>query len=31
MELEAGRQVTDFDLIAYYRFLERYKIVEFVK
>ena len=31
MEIEAGRPVTDFDLITYYRFLERYKIVEFVK
>jgi hypothetical protein len=30
VELEAGVPVRDFDLIAYYRFLEKYKMVEFV-
>ena len=30
-ELEAGRKVTGFDLIKYYRFLEKFKQVEFVK
>ncbi|OGD17799.1 MAG: hypothetical protein A2W03_14790 [Candidatus Aminicenantes bacterium RBG_16_63_16] len=30
-ELEAGRPIEDFDLINYYRFLEKYKYVEFVK
>jgi hypothetical protein len=29
--LEAGRPVENFDLINYYRFLEKYKYVEFVK
>ena len=29
-ELEAGRPMEDFDLISYYRFLEKYKYVEFV-
>jgi hypothetical protein len=31
IELEAGVPVRDFDLIAYYRFLEKYKMVEFVQ
>jgi hypothetical protein len=31
IELEAGRKVTGFDLIKYYRFLEKFKQVEFVK
>jgi hypothetical protein len=30
VELEAGVPMQDFDLIAYYRFLEKYKMVEFV-
>ena len=30
-ELEAERPVTGFDLIRYYRFLEKFKQVEFVK
>jgi hypothetical protein len=30
-ELEAGVPVRNFDLIRYYRFLERHKLVEFVK
>ncbi len=30
-ELESGRPVENFDLIQYYRFLEKYKYVEFVK
>jgi len=29
VELEAGVPIRDFDLIAYYRFLEKYKMVEF--
>jgi hypothetical protein len=31
VELEAGIPVREFDLIAYFRFLEKYKMVEFVK
>lgn len=31
VELEAGVPVRNFDLIAYFRFLEKYKMVEFVK
>ncbi len=30
-EIEAGKPMADFDLIAYYRFLAKYKYVEFVK
>lgn len=30
-ELEAGIPVQNFDLIKYYRFLEKYNLVEFVK
>jgi len=30
-ELEAGQPMENFDLINYYRFLEKYKYVEFVK
>jgi hypothetical protein len=30
VELEAGVPIQDFDLIAYYRFLEKFKMVEFV-
>jgi hypothetical protein len=31
VELEAGVPMRNFDLIAYFRFLEKYKMVEFVK
>lgn len=31
IELEAGKPVENFDLIKYYKFLEKYKMVEFVK
>jgi hypothetical protein len=31
VELEAGVPVRNFDLIAYFRFLEKYKMVEFVR
>ena len=31
LELEAGVPVRDFDLIKFYTFLEKYKLVEFVK
>jgi len=31
IELEAGRPVQNFDLINYFRFLEKYDIVEFMK
>jgi hypothetical protein len=31
VELEAGVPIRNFDLIAYFRFLEKYKMVEFVK
>jgi len=31
VEMEAGKQVTNFDLINYYKFLEEYKLVRFVK
>ena len=31
VELEAGRQVTNFALINYYKFLEEYKLVKFVE
>ncbi len=31
IELEAGRPVQNFDLINYFRFLEKHDIVEFVK
>ncbi len=31
IELEAGVSVTNFDLISYYRFLEKYDMVEFVE
>jgi hypothetical protein len=30
-ELEAGRPMEGFNLVNYYRFLEKYKYVEFVK
>ncbi|MDD8015796.1 MAG: M28 family peptidase [Acidobacteriota bacterium] len=30
-ELEAGKPMENFDLISYYKFLEKYKYVEFVK
>ncbi len=30
-ELEAGKPIENFDLINYYRFLQKYKYVEFVK
>ncbi len=31
VEIEAGRPITNFDLVKYYRFLERNGMVEFVK
>ena len=31
VELEAGKAITDFDLIRYYKFLNEYGLVEFVK
>ncbi|MCE5249072.1 hypothetical protein LLG96_02505 [bacterium] len=31
LEIEAGVPVTGFDLITFYRFLEKYKLVEFVR
>jgi len=31
IELEAGVPVTNFDLISFYEFLEKFELVEFVK
>ena len=31
MALEAGRPVRNFDLVEYYRFLEKFDMVEFVQ
>ena len=31
VEFEAGMPIGNFDLVEYYRFLERFDIVEFVR